>query len=271
MLQEAQKAAFCPPPAGLHRLRLFGLDFDDLTQAGLVDRIGAAIRSGERCWVVTVNVHTLCLAERDPAFRTLLRSADLLTADGMPILWISRLRERPLRERVTGSDLLVPLAARAAAEGWRLFVCGGPPGVADQVADSLRAQAPELRVVGTASPELPTPECLTDPERNRELLAAIRSSKPDVLLVAFGSPKQERWIAHHLASGALAVRVAIGVGASFDFLVGRQKRPPAWPQKVGLEWLHRMATQPVRLAPRYARDALTFAGLCVSELRRRGS
>lgn len=261
-------AAASPP--GHRKVRLFGIDFEDLTQAGLVERIGESVREQRACWIATVNVSIACLAARQPEFRAVLRSADVITADGMPIVWMSRLRQHPLRERVTGSDLLKPLARRAAAEGWRLFLCGGEEGVAERVAELLCQHAPGLQIAGTASPQFPTPASLTDASLNRSLLAAIREARTDVLLVAFGAPKQEQWIRHHFETGALAVPVAVGIGASFDFVAGRQTRAPAWMRRTGLEWIHRMTTQPLRLGPRYARDALTFARLAARELLARG-
>jgi len=251
------------------QVRLFDLDFDDLAMPGLLDRMAKAVRARDRCWIATVNVHSLCLADRDPDFRGALRQADIITADGVPIVWISRLIGRPLSQRVTGSDLLLPLAERAAAEGWRLFFCGGEPGVAERMTKVLRARSPDLKVVGCASPFFADAKALVDRSANATLLAAIREAAPDVLLVAFGQPKQERWIHAHLSSGELGVPVAIGVGGSFDFLAGRQHRAPRWMRRGGLEWVYRMLTQPARLGPRYARDALTFARLCVSQLRGR--
>ena len=121
-------------------------------------------------------------------------------------------------------------------------------------------------MVGTASPTFSTSAALTERETNAALLAAIRAAAPDVLLVALGSPKQESWIDQHRASGSLQVPVVIGVGASFDFLVGHQSRAPRWMRRTGLEWAHRMLKQPMRLAPRYARDALTFVRLCLYEI-----
>jgi N-acetylglucosaminyldiphosphoundecaprenol N-acetyl-beta-D-mannosaminyltransferase len=246
---------------------LFGFVFDDLTQPGLLERIGAAIGARRRCWVATLNVNLLCLAHRDPAYCGVLERADLRIADGMPIVWMSRLRGTPLAGRVTGSDLLVPLAERAAASGWRVFLCGAAAGVADRAAEELARRAPGLRVVGTASPSLADPPGPGEARANAELLAAIRAAAPDVLLVALGSPKQERWIDAQYRSGALEVPVTIGVGASFDFVAGRQVRAPRWMRRSGLEWVHRALTQPGRLGPRYLRDAGTFARLCWRELR----
>ena len=155
----------------------------------------------------------------------------------MPIVWMSRLRKRALQQRVTGSDLMQPLARRAAAEGWRLFLCGGEEGIAERAAQRLCAQAPGLKIAGTAAPHFPTPASLTDESSNRPLLEAIRERAPDVLLVAFGAPKQERWIRHHYEIGALSVPVAIGVGAALDFAAGQQRRAPAWMRRTGLEWV----------------------------------
>jgi len=240
------------------RVDLFGLSFDDLTQVELIERITESIRRRDRCWIATVNVNFICLSEREPDFRALLRTADVLTADGMPIVWASRFADHRLRERVTGADLVKPLASRAAKEGWRIFLCGGEPGTAEETAASLREHAPGLHVVGTAAPSFPDSESTVEASRNRALLAAIRDAKPDILLVAFGTPKQERWIHHHLSTRELEVPVVVGIGAAFDFLAGRQRRAPRWMCSMGLEWTYRVASQPFRLGPRYARDGLTF-------------
>ncbi len=246
------------------KISLFGLDFDDLTQAELIERISESVRERRRCWIATVNVNLVCYSARAPAFRALLHSADVITADGMPIVWASKLADRPLRERVTGADLLKPLATRAVQESWRIFLCGGEPGIAERTAQFLSAFAPGVQIVGTASPSFPTSEATWDASRNRALLAAIQSAKPDILLVAFGTPKQEQWIHHHLSTRQLQdVPVVVGIGAAFDFLAGRQRRAPQWMCRMGLEWTHRMTSQPLRLGPRYARDGLTFARLAL--------
>jgi exopolysaccharide biosynthesis WecB/TagA/CpsF family protein len=250
------------------RVELFGLGFDDLTQVELIERITESVRRRDRCWIATANVNFVCLSAREPEFRALLRSADVLTADGMPIVWSSRFADHRLRERVTGADLLKPLAARAASESWKIFLCGGEPGVAERTAESLRSSAPGLQVVGTAAPAFPTSESTAEPARNRTLLAAIRRANPDVLLVAFGTPKQEQWIHHHLSTRQLDVPVVVGIGAGFDFLAGRQKRAPQWMCRMGLEWTYRVTSQPFRLGPRYARDGVTFVRLVFRALRR---
>jgi N-acetylglucosaminyldiphosphoundecaprenol N-acetyl-beta-D-mannosaminyltransferase len=234
----------------------------------LIDRIGECVRERTRCWIETVNVSHLCLAARHPELERLFRSADVILADGMPIVWMSRLRGRALRARVTGSDLMEPLARRAAVEGWRIFLCGGEEGVAERAAARLCEAAPGLQIAGTAAPRFPTPGSLTDESHNRALLAQLRAARADIVLVAFGAPKQELWIRHHLETDALPVPVAIGVGGSLDFIAGQQRRAPPWMRRSGIEWIHRMTTQPRRLGPRYAGDLLTFAQLVARELLR---
>lgn len=246
-------------------VELFGLPFACVTQDSLLELIGHWIQTRGAHWIVTANVQQVGMADRDSAYRTLLAGADVITADGMPICWVGRALGRPLPARVTGSDLIEPLAARAAQRGWRLFLLGGEEGVADELRERLQTRHPGLQVVGTwAPPQLSLEEVVESPASS---VAArrVREARPDVVLVAFGSPKQDLWIARH--RDALAVPVAIGVGGSFDFLVGRQRRAPEWMRRMGAEWLHRVLSSPGRLGPRYAREGLTFLRLTLRELR----
>ena len=246
--------------------QLFGYPFDDLTQDSLVDRMGEFIRRGGAHWIATINVNLLCLGERDSEYGRVLAAADAITADGMPILWLSRLRNRPLTARVTGADLLEPLARRAAEEGWRIFLAGGAPGVAERVADRMRELAPKVNIAGTTTPPLMTTEELLRSPENKAMLEQIQEAQPHVLLMALGSPKQETWIEHHIRTGQITVPVSVGVGAAFDFQAGAQQRAPVLLQKLGLEWFYRMVSSPKRLLPRYAKDGFTFARLCLKEL-----
>jgi exopolysaccharide biosynthesis WecB/TagA/CpsF family protein len=268
MLSPSPERAVSGPPFRPRKVRLFGLDFDPLTQPALIERIAECVRARAACWIETVNVSHLCLAARNPELERVFRGAHVIVADGMPIVWVSRLRRRALRARVTGSDLIEPLARRAAAEGWRIFLCGGEAGVAERAAERLCELAPGLQIAGTASPHFPTQASVRDAGRNRSLLAHMREARADIALVAFGAPKQELWIRHHLEADALPAPVAIGVGGALDFIAGRQRRAPPWMRRSGLEWIHRMSTQPRRLGPRYAGDLLTFASLAARELMR---
>lgn len=259
----AGAAGLAPAP-----IPLLGLRFAPVSRAEVVDVLERLIRAGGPRVVVTANVQHVGLCARDPACRAAFARADLVTADGMPICWVARWVGRPLPGRVTGSDLVEPLARRCAERGHRLFLLGGEPGVADEVARTLVARAPGLRVVGTHCPPHVPLDAFLDSAASEEAIARVRAAAPDVLLVALGTPKQELWIDRHRER--LGVPLTIGVGAAFDFLVGRQQRAPRWMRAVGAEWLHRAATSPRRLLPRYAREGATFARLTWRELRGRG-
>ncbi len=252
--------------AGPERVDLFGIPFARLTQHGLVDQIERMVEAGGVHWVVTANLQHVGIAARDPEFLRTIRDADVVAADGRPICWAAaRLRGTPLPARVTGSDLILPLARRCQERGWRLFLMGGASGVADVVAERLRREFPGISIVGTHTPPVLSLEALLERDTDAAL-EAIHAACPDVLLVALGTPKQELWIAR--CRERLDVPVSIGVGAAFDFLVGRQKRSPLWMQDLGMEWLHRTMHEPRRLGPRYVRDGLTFARLTLRELVR---
>jgi N-acetylglucosaminyldiphosphoundecaprenol N-acetyl-beta-D-mannosaminyltransferase len=187
--------------------------------------------------VVTLNPEMVVMAQRDPVFAALIQRADLVTADGVGLLWAARLRGERLPERVTGVDLLVALAALAAGAGYRLFLLGGAPGVAEAAGQALHARFPGLPLAGTytGSPGEADDE---------EALRRIHAARPDLLFVAYGAPAQERWIARHRE--ALGGVVAVGVGGALDFLAGRVPRAPAWMRTRGLEWLYRLWREPWR-------------------------
>lgn len=187
--------------------------------------------------ICTVNPEFIIDAQRDPAFAAMLASADLRVPDGVGVLWAARLFGHPLRERVTGSDGIYRISERAAERGWRLFLLGAAPGVAEQCASVLRCRYPGLIIAGAYSGS-PTD---SDWPEIQQMLSATR---PDVLFVAFGHPKQDFWIARHRHE--LPCTLAIGVGGAFDFVAGVTVRAPVWMQRLGLEWLHRLLRQPWR-------------------------
>lgn len=217
--------------------RILGVRVDRVTAAEALARIAGFIAEGGPHQIVTVNPEFVMAARRDPAFRAVIEGADLCLADGVGLLWAGRVLGRPLPERVAGSDLVPQIAALAATRGWRLFLLGAQPGVAARAAEALRRASPDLRVVGTyagspADEEAPI------------IIELIRAKRPDILLVAYGAPAQDLWIARHRA--ALQVPVMMGVGGAFDFLAGVARRAPRWMRQMGLEWLHRLIRQPWR-------------------------
>jgi N-acetylglucosaminyldiphosphoundecaprenol N-acetyl-beta-D-mannosaminyltransferase len=248
------------------RLRLGALEVDPLSFPEALDAIEALVASGRGGAVFTPNVDHVVLAEDDAAFRAAYAAADLALADGMPLVWASRLLAVRLPERVAGSDLVLPLLARAAARGWRVFLLGGAPGSAEAAAERARSLGAE--VAGTAAPRVPADPGAPDPEGDAAV-EAIRAARPHVVIVGFGAPKQELWI--HRRREALRPAVAVGVGAAIDLLAGRVPRAPRWVSRAGLEWAWRLAAEPRRLWRRYLLRDPRFALVLARELRARSA
>ena len=245
-----------------------GVAIHAVTEAACIEHILGELDAGRGGWVVTVNVDHLHHFACDARYRTLCAGASLLVADGMPIVWASRLQGTPLPERVAGASLLVSLSAAAARRGRAIFLLGGTPGTADAAAAALRLRAPDLRVAGTVCP---SPGFERDPQAMARVHALVAAAAPDVVWVGLGKPKQDLVIAR--LRDALPRAWFVGVGASFGFLSGAVARAPAWMQRLGLEWLHRVAQEPGRLAPRYLVHGLPAAGRLLGSalVRRRGS
>jgi N-acetylglucosaminyldiphosphoundecaprenol N-acetyl-beta-D-mannosaminyltransferase len=244
-------------------VNLFGMRVDAVRMSEAVTRLVGWVeeRSGMCRYVVTPNVDHAVLFQHHAGLRNVYDGASLILADGMPVVLASRLLGRPLPERVTGSDLVPELFSQAGrCGGLRVFLLGAAPGVATKAAAAIRAAWPGVEVVGTFSP----PHGFEARENvNREIIEAIRAARPDVLVVGLGAPKQELWV--HAHRHEIAAPVAICAGAVIDFLAGEKARAPKWMRRTGLEWLHRLGTEPRRLARRYARDAWLFPKLVLSE------
>lgn len=248
------------------RVDVDGLLFDDVSMDEATDRIVELAKMRDRPrYVCTGNLDHLALAAADPEFRRAYEEADLVVADGAPVVWLSKLGGTPLRERVAGSDLFWTLGRASAERGVTLFFLGGVPGAAEGAKAELERRWPGVRVVGIYCPPFET--FATQEEQDR-IVAEVRKASPDVLLVAFGAPKQEKWIARNRER--LGVPVSIGVGGSFEMASGMLKRAPVWMQRVGLEWAYRFAQQPRRLFDRYImRDVPHLAKAAVRAARAR--
>jgi N-acetylglucosaminyldiphosphoundecaprenol N-acetyl-beta-D-mannosaminyltransferase len=196
--------------------------------------------------VFTPNVDHVVMASTDERLRRAYAAVDLALADGMPVVWASRVFGCPVPEKVSGSDLVPALMKRAEAEGWRVYLLGGADGVARRASRRLRRAHPGLRVVGTAAPriDLGAPDA-----QMREVIDDIRGAAPDLVIVGLGAPKQELWI--DASAPLLQPAVLLGVGASIDFLAGTRRRAPPWMSAAGLEWAYRLAHEPRRLFRRY--------------------
>jgi N-acetylglucosaminyldiphosphoundecaprenol N-acetyl-beta-D-mannosaminyltransferase len=221
----------------MSEVRVLGVRVDCLDMAAALTRIEQLADDGAHHLIATVNPEFVMRAKADPEFARVLESADLCLADGSGVVWAARRQGCTMREPVTGVDIIPPLAALCARRHFRLFLLGAAPGVADDLATRLRGEHPGLDIAAHAGSP--------DPSADAETLALIRAHKPQVLLVAYGHPKQELWIDRMRES--LGVAVAMGVGGSFDYLTGRIPRAPAWMRRAGLEWLFRLIRQPWRV------------------------
>lgn len=229
---------------------VLGIPFHNVTMEETLDLIEKLIDEGGFHQIATANVDFLRHAINDERLRSTLCSCDVVIPDGMPVVWMSHLLGTPLKERVTGIDLVSRLAERAAERGYSVFLLGSSEVRSQLAAHTLAKRYPGLRIVGRYAP----PPAQLDQMDHEEILSRIEAAKPDILLVAFGNPKQEQWLARH--RDRLKVPVCIGVGGTLDALAGGWQRAPRWMQSSGLEWLHRMSQEPRRLAARYASDAV---------------
>jgi N-acetylglucosaminyldiphosphoundecaprenol N-acetyl-beta-D-mannosaminyltransferase len=223
--------------ADVQSIDILGVRISDVTLPETLQHLETMATSGKPHHVMTVNPEFVMMARESPEFRTVLQRATLAIPDGIGIIWAARILGTPLRERVAGVDTVVQFARIAARNGLRIFLLGAAPGVAERVAERLEKENPGLKIAGTfaGSPH---------PSEEDDICRRILSAQPHMLLVAYGPPRQDLWIARTM--DRLRVPVAIGVGGTFDFIAGVIPRAPSWMQKTGLEWLFRLIQEPRR-------------------------
>jgi N-acetylglucosaminyldiphosphoundecaprenol N-acetyl-beta-D-mannosaminyltransferase len=231
---------------------MLDVQFDRVTLDETVERIDEMVQSGEPHYLVTPNVDFLVQARRDTQLRQILLDSHLVLCDGTPLVWASHWLGNPLPERVAGSDLAPRIIQLAAEKRYRVFFLGASPDANEQAVANMRPKYPELEISHYSPPFRPLAEM-----DHEEICQRIRAAQPQILFVAFGCPKGEKWMAMHYAS--LGVPVMISVGATIDFLAGRVKRAPMWMRRGGVEWIFRMSQEPRRLFRRYASDLYPFA------------
>jgi N-acetylglucosaminyldiphosphoundecaprenol N-acetyl-beta-D-mannosaminyltransferase len=231
-----------------------GQRFHALTEAQVISHVLRELKAGRGGWVITPNVDHLRRLSRDPSLRALYARADLVVADGMPLIWASRLRGTPLPERVAGSSLLSTLSQAAAASRRSVYFLGGDEGTAAASARLLKERYSGLEIAGLSCPAAGFEK---NPGKLEALAGELIKADPDIVYVALGSPKQE-WLIDRLRQ-RLPRAWWLGIGISFSLLCGRLRRAPRWMQHVGLEWLHRLFQEPKRLARRYLMQGLPFA------------
>ena len=258
-----------PPPASAspqaerRRLPVLGVPIDVLTTAQAVDRISVWASQRQSRSVCICNVHSVVTASRDPGFLQAIDAADMATPDGAPVAWMLRRQGAASQARVSGPDLMLAYCVQAAARGEPIYLYGSTEATLAALSERLRARHPGLRIAGSHAPPFRPPTA----DEDAADVHRINASGAGTVWVSLGCPKQERWMAEH--HGRVQA-VMIGVGAAFDFHAGIVSRAPPWMREHGLEWLHRLASEPRRLWKRYlVTNTLFIAGAAAQLLRRR--
>jgi N-acetylglucosaminyldiphosphoundecaprenol N-acetyl-beta-D-mannosaminyltransferase len=248
-----------PPP----EFSIAGVRIHAIRVADAVAAIDEWVSTGRRDFIVLTGAHGVVEMQSDPELRAINNRAGLTTPDGMPVVWIGRLKGYRGIEKVYAPDIMTETFRAGLVKGYRHFFYGGDTGVADALQVELERRYPGIRIVGTYCP----PFRPLESREEGEIAAAINAAAPDIVWVGIGCPKQERWM--NRFRPLLRASVLIGVGAGFDFLSGRKPLAPRWVQRSGFEWLYRLISEPKRLWPRYSRVVPTFIYLAVRDWLRR--
>jgi N-acetylglucosaminyldiphosphoundecaprenol N-acetyl-beta-D-mannosaminyltransferase len=248
------------PTTATSHVEILGVDVSTVSMDSAVAAIEQWIADKTPNYVCITGAHGIIESRRDPRLRDIHNAAGMVTPDGMPLVMMARMLGFKSVTRVYGPDLMERLSQISAQRGYRQFYYGGGPGVADRLADILKARNPGLTVVGTMAP----PFRPLTPKEDEDAVSFINSTAPDIVWVGLSTPKQEYWMASHL--GRLNASVIIGAGAAFDFVSGTKRQAPRWMQRSSLEWAYRLSSEPRRLWRRYARVVPIFALLATGQL-----
>lgn len=235
------------------RMDFLNIKIDNLTMDEALQRIDFFVSEGTCRYIVTPNLDHIVTLEKDPVFAEAYKNADLILADGKPLLWISRWLKCPIKEKLSGADLFPRICQLAAEKEYKVFLLGAAEGVAAAAAEKLQKKYTGLRIVGTYAPKYGFEE---DQQELENIKSLIRMAKPDILGVALGSPKGEKFIYAHLQE--YGVPLSISIGATLDFEAGKIRRAPRWMSDIGVEWLFRITQDPKRLIKRYWNDAVSI-------------
>jgi N-acetylglucosaminyldiphosphoundecaprenol N-acetyl-beta-D-mannosaminyltransferase len=241
------------------RPQVLGIPVSVLTLSEALSTIDEWISRRERRYVCTLDVHALMESQSEPDVRDIYRSAAMVTPDGMPLVWLLRRKGYHAANRVCGPDMMPALFHHSQGRGYRHYLYGSSEATLSLLQQSLNRNYPRAEIVGCFSPPF---RPLTDEEEN-DVNRIVNAAAPDIVWVGLGAPKQDRWMASHRQ--ALQAPVLIGVGAAFDMLAGRVRRPPRFLQQSGCEWMFRIVQEPRRLAKRYLESNSRFAAMVIGE------
>jgi N-acetylglucosaminyldiphosphoundecaprenol N-acetyl-beta-D-mannosaminyltransferase len=242
------------------KVNICGISISNLNTRCVLGMIEELILGKSYSYIVTSNVDHLVKCRVDQEFRNIYYSANIVTADGMPLLWAADYLGTPLKEKISGSDLFLEICELSSHKGYKIYLLGGKPGSAKKSAERLKERYPRLNIAGVYCPDYGFE---ADENENKLIIDKIIRAKPDVLFVGLGAPKQEKWIYYN--KDKYQVPVSIGIGATFDFVSGMVKRAPVWMQKTGLEWFWRLMMEPGRLWKRYLIDDPVFFWLVLKQ------
>lgn len=240
----------------MNKLKFMNISIDNLSMEEALSEIDVLINNGKYNYLVTPNVDHIVKLERDKEFQEVYSNADIVLTDGMPLVWVSKFYNTPIKEKVSGSDLFPNICEFAARKGYSMFLLGAGPGVADKAAENLIKKYAGLKVVGTYSPKFGFEK---DDNEINSIIDIINNACPDILAVGLGAPKQEKFIYKYKEK--LRVPISLAIGATIDFEAGEIKRAPKWMQNIGLEWFYRLIKEPKRMFKRYLVEDIKFIKL----------
>lgn len=233
----------------MSRIKFLNIEVDNLTMSEAIEAVDKIIKNRKASYVVTPNVDHIVKLEQDKEFQEVYENADLILTDGMPLIWISKLKGNPIKEKVSGSDFFPKVCELARDKGYSVFLLGAAEGVADKAAENLKEKYNGLNIVGTYSPSYGFEK---KGDEIKKIINIINEVKPDILAVGLGAPKQEKFLYKY--KDKLNVPISLAIGASIDFEAGNINRAPRWMQNCGLEWFYRLCKEPKRMFKRYIID-----------------
>lgn len=233
----------------MEKQKLLNMYVNNIDMDETLHEIDRLIKTGKKSYVVAINVDVVMKIEEDTYLKKIADNADLVLVDGKPLIWISKIHKNPVKAKISGSDLVPLLCERATKKGYSIFIIGGKEGIAEKAKENLKKKYSDIKVVGTYAPPVGF-------ENNKDELTKINNmiseKRPDLLIVCFGCPKQEKWIYENYKK--YNAKVSICAGATVDFLAGNVNRAPRWMSECGLEWFYRFTQEPKRLFKRYFID-----------------
>lgn len=240
------------------RMRFLNTYVDNLTMNEALEETNRLICEKKHSYVVTPNIDHIVIIEKDELFKEIYDNADLVLTDGKPLLWIAKAQGTPIKEKISGSDFFPELCKLAAKQGYRIYILGAAEGIAAKAAENLKIKFKALQICGTYSPPFGFEK---DENEVNSIVEMINSSDADILAVALGSPKGEKFI--YSIRDMIDVSLSISIGATIDFEAGNVKRAPKWMSNIGLEWLYRITQDPGRLIKRYWNDAVSIVPIII--------